>query len=213
MNSNALLLKNIVSTRDQQTAEEWLEYGYSLAVSVQRKTKSRRRVNFPPEIWDLIKSYSVGGTVDYRKSRLYQSIPVTCYDKKSNLTNPSNGYKKNDRIVLHTDYEGYLVFRLEENVSHKKIENANLRGDPRIFCKVAVVGRLEPTAYIPSSVDNRAMKSYRVVPENEIDEDAIPVYRIGSYSKLNKNQTEVILEGRKNIDLDTRSPSNKLKVY
>ena len=52
-------LNDLVSVRDQLTAEEWLEQVYPVAVSAQRKTASGKTVEFLPEIWGLIKEFMI----------------------------------------------------------------------------------------------------------------------------------------------------------
>lgn len=52
-------LNDLVSVRDQLTAEEWLEQVYPVAVSAQHKTASGKTVEFLPEIWGLIKEFMI----------------------------------------------------------------------------------------------------------------------------------------------------------
>jgi len=63
-------LNDLVSVRDQLTAEEWLEQVYPVAVSAQHKTASGKTVEFLPEIWGLIKDFAISRT----KEQLANSI-------------------------------------------------------------------------------------------------------------------------------------------
>jgi len=212
MSKSVKALNELVSCKEQFNSQDWKDYLYDEAVILQRKTKSKNPVEFLPEIWEIIKSYFVGGTVNYKNSRIYKSLNVAEYKMRSNLIEPTNGYKKNDLMILHTDYEGYLVFRFEENVSQKKIENTFMEADHSDRCKVTIVADLQRTAYIPSKTDYYSIVSYRVVTITATEIYYIPYCRIKDGYKLKKNQNEVIIEGRKDF-INFRNFDNRIKVY
>jgi hypothetical protein len=205
MSKSVKSLNELVSCKEQFNSQDWKDYLYDEAVILQRKTKSKNPVEFLPEIWEIIKSYFVGGTVNYKNSRLYKSLNISRGGVRSNLIEPITGYKKNDIILLDA-YDGFILVRLEENVSQKKVENAG--GE----CKLTIVADLQRTAYIPSKTECESIVSYRVVHRTTPETEYLSYCFLDGAYKLKKNQSEIIFETRKDF-INFRNFDNRLKVY
>jgi len=52
-------LNELVSYKDQFDPQDWKDYLYDEAVSFQRQTKSKKPVEFLPEVWELIKGFMI----------------------------------------------------------------------------------------------------------------------------------------------------------
>lgn len=139
-----LLLSGKDSVRSQVSAEEWIEEFYPQFVALQRKTKSKRQVNFPPEIWKIIKSYSLDTTfqlyptkftINSEKSKLYKSLPIRNpwtyanrledghYKMNLNIEPYEKGtLRKGLKIVVEDGEYGFDIYQLEQSVSTKRLE-------------------------------------------------------------------------------------------
>jgi len=125
----------LVSLRDQFTAEDWLEGVYPNAVQEQRLTKPKRKIEFPPELWSIIKSYAVGGNYKVG-SRLYRSLVekgepnlqswTPSVDNYNNLLYPEDQtLRKGDEVVdLNTANAKHIaVFKILKTITRDELSD------------------------------------------------------------------------------------------
>ncbi len=212
-------LNELVSYRDQFDPQDWKDYLYDEAVSFQVKTKSKREILLPEEIWDIIKTYAfaLGGhfEIDITKSKLYKSLNYQLRFRstrylKSNVDQEKfigKPLMKGTRILIDDNEGGFDVIQLNQSVSYRKRIYSQIKWSDsnKKFVsekvKGLVVGNAEWKASIPVGTDEpekTAIYRFKInywnesdYYETELDYDEI---RFSGLLGLPRNQTEVLYE-------------------
>jgi hypothetical protein len=103
-------LNDLVSYRNQFDPQDWKDYLYDEAVSFQRQTKSKKPVEFLPEIWGLIKQFMiVFPSAEEAEAKRISGREFTCkFDPPNKNWFNIGEYQLDDYTELHRDIT-YIV--------------------------------------------------------------------------------------------------------
>lgn len=109
MSKSVKALNELVSCKDQFDPQDWKDYLYDEAVVLQQKTKSKKTIEFLPEIWDIIKKYAIPAKRIKKYFRIMGSIGKSDYNK---------WFKSSIPIVYHSQIISH--FRREESIYYER---------------------------------------------------------------------------------------------